>query len=59
MINAKWSLRPMSGVEERGREIAFMTIKASSKKKKREGKGEFTLEATRVRTQVNCKLSQA
>ena len=48
MINAKWSLRPMSGVEERGREIAFMTIKASSRKKKREGKGEFTLEATRL-----------
>ena len=51
MINAKWSLRPMSGVEERGREIAFMTIKANSKKKKREGKGSGTFEATGVRMQ--------
>ena len=39
----------MSGIEERGREIVFMTIKTNSKKEKRGGKGIGTLEATGVR----------
>ena len=48
MVKEYRSLRPMSGIEERGKEIVFMTIKTNSKKEKR-GKGSGTLEATGVR----------
>jgi len=48
----------MSRVEERGGEIVFKILKTICKKeKKRERK--FTLEATSLRSKVDCKLSQA
>ena len=41
MIKEYGLLRPMSGIEERGKEIVFMTIKTNSKKDKREGKRKW------------------